>query len=125
MHAAQAAWLALAALLIVLVIALSGAAGGFLAKRAAASEMARLGARLAAAQVSEERVREMHRQLATLRHDLRGILSPAMLVADRLLDNPDPAVKRSGELVMRTVERMTARLAETRIGQDGDAPPTL
>ncbi len=52
------------------------------------------------------------RQLSALRHDLRGILSPAMLIADRLLAHPDPAVQRAGDVINRTVERATARLTE-------------
>ena len=38
----------------------------------------------------------METQTATLRHDIRGILSPALLTADRLLNHADPAVKRAG-----------------------------
>jgi hypothetical protein len=48
--------------------------------------------------------------MSVLRHDLRGILSPALLMADRLLAHDDPAVKRAGEVIARTVERATARL---------------
>ena len=55
--------------------------------------------------------------IKALRHDLRGILSPAMLIADRLQTHADPAVQRAGEVVMRTVERAAARLAETKDGQ--------
>ncbi len=52
---------------------------------------------------------EQHRKL---RHDIRGALSPVLLVADRLINHADPAVKRSGEIMVRTVERATAVLAE-------------
>ena len=101
------ATLAAAAFLIVL----SGLAGAWLGRRTPA--------RTSAADTQcEERLRELTQQVATLRHDLRGILSPAMLVADRLLDNPDPGVKRAGEMVVRMVERMTARLAETKTAQE-------
>jgi hypothetical protein len=55
---------------------------------------------------------EWTHKLSLLRHDLRGILSPAMLIADRLLAHEDPAVQRAGELVNRTVERAAARLAD-------------
>jgi hypothetical protein len=55
---------------------------------------------------------DWNRQISLLRHDLRGILSPAMLIADRLLAHDDPAVQRAGELVNRTVERAAARLAD-------------
>ncbi|MBE7210136.1 MAG: hypothetical protein INR65_03885 [Gluconacetobacter diazotrophicus] len=50
------------------------------------------------------------RDASQLRHDLRGILSPAMLVADRLTANPDPAVRRAGETMVATVERAEQRL---------------
>ena len=60
------------------------------------------------------RLAEMEAHTATLRHDIRGILSPALLTADRLLNHADPGVKRAGELMVRTVERTTARLAETK-----------
>jgi len=50
--------------------------------------------------------------LSVLRHDMRGILSPALLVSDRLLSHEDPAVQRAGEVITRTVERATARLEE-------------
>src|SRR5262249_5909951 len=40
-------------------------------------------------------------------HDLRGILSPAMLTAERLQMSADPSVKRAGDVVLRTVERAT------------------
>jgi hypothetical protein len=56
--------------------------------------------------------------IKALRHDLRGILSPAMLIADRLQSHADPAVQRAGAVVMRTVERAAARLAETKDGAE-------
>ncbi len=60
------------------------------------------------------RLAEVDVQVATLRHDIRGILSPALLTADRLLRHADPAVTRAGETMVRTVERTTARLGETK-----------
>ncbi len=51
---------------------------------------------------------------AVLRHDLRGILSPALMVTDRLLSHGDPAVRKSGEVVAKTVQRLTDRLEQTR-----------
>ncbi len=58
-------------------------------------------------------------QMRKLRHDIRGALSPVLLVADRLLNHADPAVKRSGEIMVRTVDRATALLAEA-----SDAEPS-
>jgi hypothetical protein len=63
---------------------------------------------------------EAHRQL---RHDIRGALSPALLTADRLLTNNDPAVKRAGEIMVRAVEKAAALMAdpppETKISPPG------
>jgi hypothetical protein len=59
-------------------------------------------------------VPEGRNSISVLRHDLRGILSPALLVTDRLLMHEDPAVHRAGEVVARTVQRITDRLEETR-----------
>jgi len=51
---------------------------------------------------------------AVLRHDLRGILSPALMVSDRLLAHGDPSVRKAGDVVAKTVQRLTDRLEETR-----------
>ena len=60
---------------------------------------------------------ELQGQISALRHDVRSILSPALLVADRLMSNQDAGIKRAGEVMIRTVERAVSRLAETRIDQ--------
>jgi hypothetical protein len=51
---------------------------------------------------------------SSLRHDVRGMLSPALLVADRLLAHPDPKIARAGETVVKAVNRAIERLAATR-----------
>lgn len=73
-----------------------------------------------------QRVTQQRARLATLetmtsslRHDLRGLLSPAMLVSDRLLAHSDPKVMRSGEIVVRSITRASERLAATRAPQLG------
>ena len=48
-----------------------------------------------------------------LRHDLRGVLSPALLTADRLLTHADPAVKRAGDIMASAVERAAELLDDT------------
>lgn len=60
----------------------------------------------------------MQGQASALRHDIRGVLSPALMVADRLVSNPDPSVRRAGDAVVRSVERATALLTASR--GDGD-----
>ncbi len=77
----------------------------------------------AAEAAQDAELAELRRQLASLRHDLRGILSPALLVSDRLLGNEDAAVRRAGEVMIRTVERVTERLSETRGPQSDTTSP--
>ncbi len=48
----------------------------------------------------------------SLRHDLRGILSPALLMADRLLmSTQDPLAKRAAETMIDGIERAEKRLS--------------
>jgi hypothetical protein len=61
-----------------------------------------------------ERLAALEASTSSLRHDLRGILAPALLVADRLLAHADPVVVRVGETVVKTVRRAEARLKETK-----------
>ncbi len=69
---------------------------------------------------------------ATLRHDLRGVLSPALMMSDRLLNHPEPTVQRAGTAVVRSIERATALLNDSKgvmAPKPGDpaatpAPPT-
>ncbi len=51
---------------------------------------------------------------AALRHDLRGVMSPALMMSDRLVNHADPAVQRAGQAVVRSIERSTALLATHR-----------
>ena len=60
------------------------------------------------------RLQLLESKTSSLRHDLRGILSPALLTAERLLNYEDPIVRRAGEIMVKTVERASARLAETK-----------
>ena len=67
---------------------------------------ARLGTRLAA----------LERATSMLRHDVRNMLSPALLVADRLIAHSDPAVSRAGQTVLKSIKRVEDRLQETKDG---------
>jgi hypothetical protein len=62
----------------------------------------------------ETRVRLLEESSAHLRHDLRGVLSPALMMADRLLRNEDPAIRRAGQAVVRSVERATTLIVENK-----------
>jgi signal transduction histidine kinase len=48
-----------------------------------------------------------------LGHDLRGLLAPAMLAAERMQGHADPLVSRTGDMVMRSVERSTEAIRHT------------
>lgn len=78
---------------------------------------------LDAAGAAQIHLAELRAQVSSLRHDLRGILSPALLTADRLVNSEDPAIRKAGEVVIRTVERAAARLAESKLSQDEVANP--
>jgi hypothetical protein len=109
-------------LLCLLVGIAAGAAGAaaWMRPRLAAQRLAAetLRAQLDQAASASVHLADLQSQVSVLRHDLRGILSPALLTADRLSTSTDPAIRKAGEIVVRTVERATARLAETKLGQD-------
>ena len=62
--------------------------------------------------------------MSKMSHDLRGILSSALLVADRLTTSTDPAVQRAGEVTVRAVHRAT-RLAQYTLDFVREGPPPL
>ena len=70
----------------------------------------------AAAVAAEAKLAEAEARAAILRHDLRGVLSPALMVTDRLLGNPDPAVQRAGQAIVRSVDRAMAVIQASRSG---------
>ena len=61
-----------------------------------------------------KRLAELEAATASLRHDVRGMLAPALLVTDRLLAHSDPKIVRAGETIVKSVRRAEARLLETR-----------
>ena len=81
-------------------------------------ELGRLRERAAQGDAAAADLAKLRAQLQGLRHDVRGILSPALLVSDRLLSHPEPHVKRAGEVMVRTVERAVTRLGETKLDQE-------
>ena len=75
----------------------------------------------AAVQVLKNQISELEASSSALRHDLRGVLSPALMMADRLVDNPDPAVRRAGNAVVRSVDRATALLTASKAPAQADS----
>ena len=59
------------------------------------------------------RTAELEALISRLRHDLRGAISPAALVADRLQQNADPAIQRAGARIAGSVQRVLQALDET------------
>lgn len=47
-----------------------------------------------------------------LRHDIRGIVSPAMLAAEQLSLSADPQVSKAGTTINDCLDRLTARLKQ-------------
>src|SRR5580692_8243705 len=64
-------------------------------------------------QSPDVRVEQLENLVRTLRHDLRGLITPPLLIADRLTMNSDPAIQRSGIVIATAVERILFRLNAT------------
>ncbi len=64
-------------------------------------------------QSADTRVDQLEKLVSSLRHDLRGLITPASLIADRLRLNTDPAIQRSANMISGVVERIVARLNAT------------
>ena len=52
-------------------------------------------------------------ELKKLRHDLRNLLSPALLTADILSQHPDPNVRRQADTIIAAIESATVLLRKT------------
>ena len=51
--------------------------------------------------------------VSSLRHDLRGVITPASLIGDQLRKHSDPAVQRAGTRIGETVRRVLEKLDAT------------
>ena len=76
-----------------------------------AEDQALIDSLTARAEQAEARAQAQDRDISRLRHDLRGILSPALLLADRLSASADPLARRTAEVVISTIERAEQALA--------------
>jgi len=61
----------------------------------------------------QDRVQELEKLVSSLRHELRGVITPAAFIADRLLLNNDPAVLRLGTILNKTIEHILEILEKT------------
>jgi signal transduction histidine kinase len=79
----------------------------------AGRELAAMQRELRAALWRNARLAALGAAVAKISHDLRGILSPAMLTAERLQMSQDPSIKRAGDTLVRAVERATELVRRT------------
>ncbi len=63
---------------------------------------------------AEQRIAELELLVSHTRHDVNGALTPALMVADRLRSNADPAVSNAGEKIATSILRATSILKATR-----------
>ncbi len=61
-----------------------------------------------------QRLEDLERLVARMRHDVCGALSPAMLVADMLTLQPDPKVRIAAERIIQAIERTTQLVRASR-----------
>ncbi len=76
-------------------------------------ELAAMQRELRAALWRNARLAALGAAVAKVSHDLRGILAPALLSAERLQGNADAALRRTGDSIARTVERATELMRNT------------
>ncbi len=79
----------------------------------AATELAAMQRDLRTALWRNARLAALGTAVAKVSHDLRGVLAPAMLTAERLQASEDGSIRRSGDMVMRTVDRATELVRRT------------
>jgi len=74
----------------------------------------------------KERLAALGAAVARIGHDLRNMLSTAQLVADRLSQSEDPAVRQLAPRLERTIDRAAGLAASTlKYGRADEAPPVL
>lgn len=73
-----------------------------------------------------ERLAALGAAVARIGHDLRNMLSTAQLVADRMSQSEDPAVRQLAPRLERTIDRAAGLAASTlKYGRADEVPPVL
>lgn len=90
----------------------------------AGRELAAMQHELRAALWRNARLAALGTVVAKVSHDLRGILTPALLTAERLQMNADAKVQRAGETLMLAVDRATD-LVRSTLDYAREGPPPL
>lgn len=94
--------------------------------RAAEETLARMQTDLSAALRQKERLAQLGGAVARISHDLRNILTTATLVADRIEESRDPAVRRTAPKLVGALSR-AVNLCEATLafGKAEEPPPRL
>jgi len=94
--------------------------------RAAEDALAQLQTGLTGSLKQKERLAQLGGAVAKISHDLRNILTTATLLADRMEQSDDPAVKRSAPKLVNSLSR-AVNLCEGTLafGRVDEAPPKL
>jgi len=90
----------------------------------AGEELAAMQHELRAALWRNARLAALGTVVAKVSHDLRGILTPALLSAERLQLNADPRVQRAGEILVQAIDR-AADLVRRTLDYAREGPPPL
>ena len=91
---------------------------------AAGRELAAMQRELRAALWRNTRLAALGTVVAKVSHDVRGVLTPVLLQADRLRKHSDPAVRRAGDALVQAVERAIDLVHRTLdFARDGPPPP--
>jgi signal transduction histidine kinase len=90
----------------------------------AGRELAAMQHELRAALWRNARLAALGTVVAKVSHDLRGILTPALLTSERLQLNADPKVQRAGETLAQAVDRATDLVRRT-LDYAREGPPPL
>lgn len=59
---------------------------------------------------SSDRSAGLMEETSLLQHEVRNMLTPALLSADMLLKHPDPVVARQAEIVIKAITRVVDRV---------------
>jgi hypothetical protein len=70
--------------------------------------------------LSEHRVEQLEKLVTSLRHDVRGIVTPVALAAHHLHKRSDPVSQHSAAMIDKMIDRLVLRLNSTY----GLVPPT-
>jgi signal transduction histidine kinase len=92
----------------------------------AGRELAAMQRELRAALWRNSRLAALGTVVAKVSHDVRGVLTPVLLQADRLRKHADPAVRRTGESLVQAVDRAIDLVHRTLdFAREGPPPPLL